>query len=86
MAKRMIPGTGQAATLLDPPKPPTMRWPQAIAVPVGRTGVTIHVSSDGGGVIVYRRADRSRTVAFGLTAAQLETLAYDLSAAVGATR
>lgn len=73
--------------LLDPPKPPTMRWPRSIAVPVGRTGVTIHVSPNGGGgVIVYRRADRSHTVAFGLTDAQLETLAYELSAAVGATR
>lgn len=79
MAKRMI---------LDPPKPPAPRWPLTIEVPVGRTGVTIRVSPNGGGgVIVYRDRDRSHTTAFGqLTAAQLETLSYQLAEAVGATR
>lgn len=70
--------------LLDPPAPPTRR--SATEIPLGLTGWGIRVSPDGGGMIVHRTRDPIQTLMIGITAAELETFAYHLYDAIGATR
>lgn len=69
---------------LDPPAPPKRRC--ATEIPLGLTGWGISVSQDGGGMIVHRTSDPTQTLMIGITAAELETFAYNLSNEIGATR
>ncbi len=71
-------------TLLNPPAPPTRR--NATEIPIGLTGWGIRVSPDGGGMIVHRTSDPTQTLLIGITAAELETFAYNLNREIGATR
>lgn len=70
--------------LLDPPAPPTRR--SATEIPIGLTGWGIRVNPDGGGMIIRRTSDPTQTLMIGITAAELETFAYHLQDAIGATR
>lgn len=69
---------------LNPPAPPTRR--SATEIPIGLTGWGIRVSPDGGGMIVHRTSDPTQTLLIGITAAELETFAYNLNREIGATR
>lgn len=69
---------------LDPPAPPKRRC--ATEIPLGLTGWGISVSQDGGGMIVHRTSDPTQTLLIGITAAELETFAYNLNCEIGATR
>lgn len=69
---------------LDPPAPPKRRC--STEIPLGLTGWGIRVSQDGGGMIVHRTSDPTQTLLIGITAAELETFAYNLSNEIGATR
>lgn len=68
----------------DPPAPLTRR--SATEIPIGLTGWGIRVSPDGGGMIVHRTSDPTQTLMIGITAAELETFAYNLNREIGATR
>lgn len=69
---------------LNPPAPPIHR--SATEIPIGLTGWGIRVSPDGGGMIVHRTSDPTQTLLIGITAAELETFAYNLNREIGATR
>lgn len=70
--------------LLNPPAPPKRRC--ATEIPLGLTGWGIRVSPDGGGMIIHRTIDPTQTLMIGITAAELETFAYNLNREIGATR